>query len=111
MSKIIKIYCEGKQGSHDYDILQKVIGDLSVFIEPIGSIRGAGAIIQYKKAKEVVKSDFLTWFQGKDFEAALQILLPSFPTKSYYKFAKNNFNYELFPDLVELRTLLQNKLQ
>ena len=54
--------------------------------------------------------DFLTWFQGKDFEAALQILLPSFPTKSYYKFAKNNFNYELFPDLVELRTLLENKL-
>lgn len=57
MSKIIKIYCEGKSGSHDYDILEKVIAGLFVQIEPIGSIRGAGAIIQYKET-EVVKSDF-----------------------------------------------------
>lgn len=71
MSKIITIYCEGKKGSHDYDILSKVIADLpSVYIEPIGSVRGAGAIIQYKEEKEgsVVKSDFKLLFRDRDFD-------------------------------------------
>ncbi len=43
MIKIIKIYCEGKKGSHDYDILEKVMTGLSVQIEPIGGIRGCGS--------------------------------------------------------------------
>jgi hypothetical protein len=71
MSKIITIYCEGKSGSHDYDILNKVIADLlSVEIDPIGSIRGAGAIIQYKAEKEgsVVKPDFKLLFRDRDFD-------------------------------------------
>jgi hypothetical protein len=27
MAKILTIYCEGKRGSHDFDILEKVAGD------------------------------------------------------------------------------------
>lgn len=46
MSKIVKIYCEGKSGSHDYDILEKVMSDLSISIQPIGSKKGAGSAIQ-----------------------------------------------------------------
>ena len=69
MSKIIKIYCEGKKGSHDYDILENVIKGISsqIQIEPIGSIRGAGAIIQYKET-EIVKSDFKILFRDRDFD-------------------------------------------
>ncbi len=70
MSKIIRIYCEGAKGSHDFDILSKVIVGLpdNIEIVPIGSIRGAGAIIQYKETKEVVKSDFKILFRDRDFD-------------------------------------------
>ena len=26
MAKILTIYCEGKKGSHDFDILEKIVG-------------------------------------------------------------------------------------
>jgi len=71
MSKFIKIYCEGGKGSHDYDILDSVIAELpSVEIEPIGGIRGAGAIIQYKAEREgsVDKPDFKMLFRDRDFD-------------------------------------------
>ena len=70
MNKIIKIYCEGKKGSHDFDILEKVIHGLSpaqILIEPIGSVRGAGAIIQYNE-KGITKSDFKLFFRDRDFD-------------------------------------------
>ncbi|MDM8548791.1 hypothetical protein QUF72_01885 [Desulfobacterales bacterium HSG2] len=69
MNKIIKIYCEGKKGSHDYDILEKVMSGISVHvqIDPIGGIRGAGAIIHYKET-EIVKSDFKILFRDRDFD-------------------------------------------
>jgi hypothetical protein len=42
MRKLIMIYCEGKRGSHDNDILEKVVGDIAgIKITPIGSKRGA----------------------------------------------------------------------
>jgi hypothetical protein len=53
---------------------------------------------------------FLVWFQGKDFGASLTRLLPNFPLKSYYKFAKAHFDYTQFPDLVELRNIIQANL-
>jgi hypothetical protein len=71
MSQSIKIYCEGKSGSHDYDLLEKVIVGLpSVEIEPIGSVVGAGAIIQYQAEKEgsVVQPDFKLLFRDRDFD-------------------------------------------
>ncbi len=69
MSKIITIYCEGKKGSHDYDILEKIIYGLpaDLQIEPIGGIRGAGAIIQYKE-KGIAKSDCYILFRDRDFD-------------------------------------------
>jgi len=70
ISKVITIYCEGKKGSHDYDILEKVTDGLFVQIEPIGSIRGAGAIIQYKEAG-IVKSDSYILFRDRDFDKAI----------------------------------------
>lgn len=54
--------------------------------------------------------EFLVHFQGKDFAASLQTILPDFPMKSYYKFAKKHFNYTCFPDLIELHTLLKAEL-
>jgi len=68
MSKIIKIYCEGTKGSHDYDILEKVIAGLSVQIDPIGGVGGTRAIVQYKETKDVVKSDFYILFRDRDFD-------------------------------------------
>jgi len=52
MNKIITIYCEGKRGSHDFDILEKVVGDIAS-IRPIGSKRGANAIFEFVEEKEL----------------------------------------------------------
>ena len=73
MTKIIKIYCEGKKGSHDFDILDKIIENLNGFqivIDPIGSVRGAGAIIAYRESS-TVKSDFKLFFRDRDFDRAI----------------------------------------
>jgi hypothetical protein len=72
MSKLVRLYCEGGRGSHDYDILEKVIADItpSIKIEPLGGVRGAGAIINYKENEEgaTAKSDFYLLFRDRDFD-------------------------------------------
>jgi hypothetical protein len=52
---------------------------------------------------------FLVWFQGKDFEASLRKELGDFG--GYYRFAKKHFDYKKFPDLIELRRLLEEKIK
>jgi hypothetical protein len=53
---------------------------------------------------------FLVYYQGKDFAKALTKKLPSFPIDNYYKYAKENFDYTKYPDLVELRTIIENQM-
>ena len=65
---IITIYCEGKKGSPDYDVLDKVVGDIpSIIIQPIGSKFGANAIIEFQE-KGAKKSDFFFFFRDRDFD-------------------------------------------
>jgi hypothetical protein len=72
MSKVIKIYCEGTKGSHDYDILEKII-PTNVKIEPIGSKKGAGSAIQvFEKLAD--KSDYFFLFRDRDFDKDLRKL-------------------------------------
>lgn len=67
----IKLYCEGKKGSHDYDILSKTIEGLGVQpIIPIGSIRGAGAIIEFLESG-VERAKFKMLFRDRDFDKAI----------------------------------------
>lgn len=66
MQKIITIYCEGKRGSHDFDILEKIIGDIAI-IKPIGGKKGANAIIEFNESG-TVKSDFYCMFRDRDFD-------------------------------------------
>ena len=92
MNKIITIYCEGKKGSHDFDILEKVISDIpNIQISPIGSIRGASAIIQYKE-QEIVKSDFKILFRDRDFDRAIpnKELLERDEKKQYVYYSYRN---------------------
>ena len=70
MSKIIKIYCEGKRGSHDYDIIEKIIGNSNILIEPIGSKKGAGSAIQVFE-NLATKSDTYFFFRDRDFDDAV----------------------------------------
>ncbi|MGB0929468.1 MAG: hypothetical protein ACPGVB_01740 [Chitinophagales bacterium] len=66
MGKIIKIYCEGKRGSHDYDILEKVIdGLVGILIQPLGGKQGARSAIQVYE-KLAVKSDYKLFFRDTD---------------------------------------------
>lgn len=51
-------------------------------------------------------SQYLIWFQGKDFAKSLSLTLPQFPMVQYYKFAKQYFDYKQFEDLVELREII-----
>jgi hypothetical protein len=113
MSKIIKVYCEGKSGSYDYDILEKVIKDLPVLIDPLGSVRGAGAIIQFKESSNAEKSDFKVFFRDRDFDKAI----PDFPTLeqdeeikycyfSYHNTIENYlFNVTLFYKFVQAKQI------
>jgi hypothetical protein len=66
MNKVITIYCEGKAGSSDFDILSKVIDDLTVKIKPIGGKRGAKSAIQVYE--ESYKSDLKLFFRDRDFD-------------------------------------------
>jgi hypothetical protein len=51
-----------------------------------------------------IQTEYLVFFQGKDFAKALSRLLPSqFPLKQYYQFAVEHFDYRQFPDLAALR--------
>ena len=69
MGKIVTVYCEGKKGSHDFDVLEKVIGDIAnVTIKPIGSKHGANAIIEFVE-KGTTTSDFYLFFRDRDFDA------------------------------------------
>lgn len=54
---------------------------------------------------------FLIWFQGKDLAKSFCLKINNFPLESYYKFAKRRFDYMKFADLVELRTIVENKIQ
>jgi hypothetical protein len=93
MSKIVKIHCEGKKGSHDYDILYQTL-PIAVMIEPIGSVRGAAAIIQYKESN-VVKSDFQLLFRDRDFDRAIpeSCILESDGKYAYFSYRNTIENY------------------
>ncbi|MBR3567925.1 MAG: hypothetical protein IKN94_06595 [Salinivirgaceae bacterium] len=57
------------------------------------------------------RQDYLIWFQGKDLAKSICNRLDNFDLKSYYKYAKEHFDYKKFADLVELRTIVENKIQ
>jgi len=102
MNRIIKIYCEGKKGSHDFDILEKVINNLTssqIQIDPIGSVRGAKAIIQYKETTGVVKSDFHLFFRDRDFDREIpeKPSLENDSNKVFYSYRNTIENYLFDP--------------
>lgn len=68
MSKVIKVYCEGKAGSSDFDLLSKVVTGLTVQIVPIGGKMGAKSAIQVRE-EGLSKSDFMLFFRDRDFDA------------------------------------------
>jgi hypothetical protein len=73
MSKIITVYCEGKKGSHDYDVLEQILkGLFTVKIEPIGSKHSASAIIAFHEATKTDRSDYYFFFRDRDFDKNLQ---------------------------------------
>lgn len=70
--KLCNIYCEGKRGSHDYDILEKVLGDLrpNIEIKPIGGKMGSKAIMSYVEGSTLsaAKADDYLMFRDRDFD-------------------------------------------
>ena len=72
MSKIVKIYCEGKKGSHDYDLIEKTLDGLvgNWQIQPIGSKLGAKRAVQVYEEK-AVRSTFKLLFRDRDFDIPL----------------------------------------
>ncbi len=65
----IIIYCEGTTGSHDRDILEKILDNLPSIptIEPLGGKRGAGGYISIHKNK-VQNVDSYIFFRDNDFD-------------------------------------------
>lgn len=99
MNKIITIYCEGKKGSHDFDILEKIIVDIdaNITIKPIGGIRGGNSIVQYLET-EVVKSNFYLLFRDRDFDRPIptETILEKDGNKSCYFSYRNTIENYLF---------------
>ncbi len=54
-----------------------------------------------------INMDYLIWYQGKDFAKRITQKLSQFQIERYYNFAKKHFDYTQFPDLVELKTLIE----
>ena len=74
----------------------------------------------YRRHLAVLDEDFLTqgkymeWFQGKDLKAAMRLGWPNnrpgFPWNDFEKHSILNFDHTQFPDLVEFRLILQQRL-
>lgn len=95
--KIINLYCEGKKGSHDFDILEKVIEErLNITIKPIGSKYGANAIMEYQEKNNNVRSDFYLLFRDRDFDQPIpeeeRLIIDR---KTYYSYRTTIENYLL----------------
>jgi hypothetical protein len=110
MAKILTIYCEGKRGSHDFDILEKVVGDMAT-IKPIGGKRGASAIIEFAE-QGTAKSDFCCLFRDRDFDCPVPVKeeLTFDRNKTYFSYRTTIENY-LFDTTVFYDFLIENKLQ
>jgi len=96
--KIINLYCEGKRGSHDFDILEKVIeGHLNITIKPIGGKYGANAIMDYQEKNGNARSDFYLLFRDRDFDAPVPTAeqLHFDNKKTYYSYRTTIENYLL----------------
>ncbi len=102
MSKTIKVYCEGKAGSHDFDVLEKVIDGLNIQIKPIGGKRGAKSAIQVYESI-LMKSDFKIFFRDRDFDAPVPNEEKLHFDKSYvyYSYRTTIENYLLDYSLIE----------
>ncbi len=102
MAKVVKIYCEGKAGSHDFDVLSKVVDGLSVLIKPIGSKKGAKSAIQVYESG-LNKSDFKLLFRDRDFDAPVpnSEKLHFDGSYVYYSYRTTIENYLLDYDLIE----------
>jgi hypothetical protein len=70
MAAIITVYCEGKKGSHDFDILDRLIG-YKATIKPVGGKKGAAAIIEFIEKGGATQSDFYLFFRDRDFDCGV----------------------------------------
>lgn len=96
MARIIKIYCEGKAGSTDFDLLQIVTDGLTVQTIPIGGKTGAKSAIQVHEAG-LSKADFKIFFRDRDFDApvAPKAQLINDGSYVYYSYRTTIENYLL----------------
>lgn len=108
MTKIIKIYCEGRAGSIDFDLLQLITDGLSVQTIPIGGKTGAKSAIQVHEAG-LSKADFKIFFRDRDFDAPVpaQAQLIHDGTYVYYSYRTTIENYLLDYSLIEAYTKSQ----
>ena len=93
--KIINIYCEGKRGSHDFDILEKVTEGYSLSIKPIGGKQGANAIMVYQETFGNSIADFYLLFRDRDFDFPISDTeqLHFDNKKTYYSYRTTIENY------------------
>ena len=108
IDKIITIYCEGKRGSHDFDVLEQIVGDIAT-IKPIGSKWGANAVVEFVE-KGATKSDFYFFFRDRDFDCPVpkEEKLSFDGNKTYFSYRTTIENY-LFEISLFLGFLEQNE--
>lgn len=108
MSRVITVYCEGKSGSHDYDLLDKVLRGLFVKIEPIGSKRGAAALINFLENEgKIDRSDYYFFFRDRDLDKDLRT---DYQNGSLSIELKKNNTREVGCFCFSLRTTIENYL-
>ncbi len=102
MNKIVKIYCEGKAGSNDFDVISKVIDGLPVIIVPVGGKKGAKSAIQVYE-NGITRSDYKIFFRDRDFDISVPSTesLTSDGTYVYFSYRTTIENYLIDIDTIE----------
>lgn len=105
MNKTVRIYCEGKIGSHDFFVLNKIVADLDIVIQPIGGTRGAEMAIQAHELTN--KSDIFLFFRDRDFETFNQSISSDGYTYYSHRTTVENylFDYNRFFEFIENKKL------
>ena len=110
MNKLITIYCEGKRGSHDFDILEKLLPYPKITIQPVGSKRGGQSAVQVHESMK--KSDFYLFFRDRDFDKpipenhVLESMANNYVYLGYLNTIENYlFNAEIFFRFVDEKNL------
>ncbi|MEM6318655.1 MAG: hypothetical protein AAF960_13370, partial [Bacteroidota bacterium] len=72
-NKIIKVYCEGKNGSIDAFLLSKLLPYPTILVKPVGGKKGAKSAVQALEEVSIEETHFYLLFRDRDFDKPIPV--------------------------------------